>query len=139
MPLTKRELAFLSYAHDDIKKVRKVYEGLKKRGMDVWFDKEDLKPGKWMPQIKKAIARSKYFIVCLSDAAIKKLDDDKGVQGDEFSFAYEFVMNQPENTFTIIPVRLEDCARGDNRFTIHQQYNLFPSLDKGLDKLASAL
>jgi len=46
---------FLSYAHDDLELVREVYEGLKKRKVDVWFDKVDLVPGKWKPQIEKQI------------------------------------------------------------------------------------
>jgi hypothetical protein len=45
MPEIEREYAFLSYAHEDLEKVRKVYEGLKKRKVNVWFDKEDLKKG----------------------------------------------------------------------------------------------
>lgn len=68
----KKELAFLCYASDDLELVWKIYYGLKKREVALWFDKKDMKEGKWMPQIKTTIARSKYFIQCLSKAAIKK-------------------------------------------------------------------
>jgi hypothetical protein len=130
-----RELVFLCYSQEDLSKVHKVYEGLIKRRLKVWFDKKDMKGGKWMPQIKQAIARSKYFIVLLSKSAIKKMQEVKGVQKDEFSFAHDLAMNQPEDVFCILPVRLEDCERGDHRLTIYQHYDLFPDFEKGLDKL----
>lgn len=47
MSTTERELVFLSYAHDDKEKVRKVYDGLKERKVNVWFDKENKEPGRW--------------------------------------------------------------------------------------------
>ena len=53
----KRELAFLSYAHDDLEMVYKVYEGLKKRKVAVGFDK----PGftfQGMPGNKIAVKRA---------------------------------------------------------------------------------
>ncbi len=136
MPGTDGNLTFLSYAHDDLDKVRKVYEGLKKRGVNPWLDKNDMTKGKWKPQINQAIANSKYFIVCLSDIAISKMRASKGIQKDEFSYAYYLAMNLPEDALYILPVRLEDCDRGDHRFQMYQQYDLFPDLEKGLDKLA---
>jgi tetratricopeptide (TPR) repeat protein len=132
----KRELTFLSYAHDDLERVRKVYEGLKKRKVDVWFDKKDVTKGKWKPQINQAIANSKHFIVCLSDTAISKMQAGKGVQKDEFSYAFNLAMNLPDDALYILPVRLEDCDRGDRRFQMYQQYDLFENFEKGLDTLA---
>ncbi len=41
MPENKRELAFLSYAHDDLDRVRMVYEGLKKRKVDGGIKTQD--------------------------------------------------------------------------------------------------
>jgi len=38
--MPKREYAFLSYAHEDLDQVHKVYEGLKDRKVNVWFDKK---------------------------------------------------------------------------------------------------
>ncbi len=52
---------FLSYARENIDKVKDVYEGLKKRGLKVWFDEEDLRPGGWKSQIEKAISKSRYW------------------------------------------------------------------------------
>jgi hypothetical protein len=49
-------LVSLSYVHDDLKRIRKVYEGLKKRKLDVWFDKENLGTGKWKENLKKYLS-----------------------------------------------------------------------------------
>ena len=128
----KRNLVFLSYARDDLDRIWKVYEGLKKRKVAVWFDKADLGPGKWYPQIMRQISLSKYFIFCVSDASIKKTSGDKpGFADKELQRAYEIAMNQTDDVFTIVPVRLEDCERGDLRISTYQQYDLFMDFEKG--------
>ncbi len=137
MPFLEREYVFISYAHENLEQVLKVYEGLKKRKVNVWIDKRDLVPGRWKPQIFKAISRSKYFVICLSNAAIKKTSGEKpGFQDEELQTAWEFAREQDERGFTIIPVRLEDCGRGDMRLSGWQQYDLFEDWEGVLDKLA---
>jgi len=91
MPDLKREFTFISYAHEDLNKVRKLYEDLKKRKVKAWFDKEDMAPGRWEKRIKKAISRSRYFIFCLSEASLKKTGDEKpGFVDEELQTAWEF-------------------------------------------------
>jgi tetratricopeptide (TPR) repeat protein len=137
MPDLEREYAFLSYAHENLKQVLKVYEDLKKRKVNVWIDKKNLGIGRWKPQILKAISRSKYFVICLSNAAIKKTSSEKpGFQDEELQIAWEFAREQDERGFTIIPIRLEDCGRGDMRLSGWQQYDLFEDWEGVLDKLA---
>jgi tetratricopeptide (TPR) repeat protein len=137
MPEDEREFTFISYANEDLKLALKLYEGLKKRKVNVWFDKEDLKDGRWKPQIMKAINRSKNFVICLSNATLKKTSGEiPGFQDEELQYAYDIAKNQPEDKFTIVPVRLEDCDRGDHRISIFQQYDLFQDWKGVLDKLA---
>jgi len=137
MPDLEREYAFLSYAHEDLEKVYKVYEGLKKRKVNVWFDKKDIKKGRWKPQILKAISRSRDFVICLSNSAIEKTSgENPGFQDEELQTAWEFAREQDEKDFTIIPVRLEDCGRGDMRLSGWQQYDLFEDWEGVLDTLA---
>jgi tetratricopeptide (TPR) repeat protein len=137
MAALKRDLVFLSYAHEDLDRVRRVYEGLKKRKVNVWFDKEDLRKGRWKRQIMKAISKSRDFVICLSNAAIKKTSGEKtGFQDEELQIAWEYAREQDERGFTIIPVRLEDCGRGDMRVSGWQQYDLFEDWENVLDKLA---
>jgi hypothetical protein len=72
----------------------------------------------------------------LSNSAIRKTGDEPGFQDEELNEAYEIAKNQPDTEFSIIPLRLEDCHRGDHRLTLYQQYGLFNYLENGLDKLA---
>jgi tetratricopeptide (TPR) repeat protein len=137
MPDLDRDLVFLSYASEDLNQVLMVYEGLKKRKVNVWIDKKDLGKGRWKPQIMKAISRSRDFVICLSNNALKKISGEKpGFQDVELQIAWEFAREQDERGFTIIPIRLKDCGRGDMRLSGWQQYDFFPDLKKGLDQLA---
>jgi len=45
MDKQKEELTFLSYAHENLDRLRKAYEGLKERNVAVWVDKIDLGTG----------------------------------------------------------------------------------------------
>ena len=74
MEETKRELTFLSYAHDDLERVRKVYKGLKERKVSAWFDKADMGPGKWKPQIEKGPAR--FASVFFRNAGLRDHETD---------------------------------------------------------------
>ena len=64
--MSRKQRVFLSYAHEDLDTVKKLYDDLKKREVDVWFDKVELKKGSWKKQIRKAIVQSTDFIICLS-------------------------------------------------------------------------
>lgn len=134
--MTRETQVFISYASENVTQVRNLYEDLKKRKVKVWFDKEDLKLGKWKPQITKAITQSNYFLICLSEAALKKVGNEPGFQDVELNTAFDIALAQSEQTFTIVPVRLEDVDRGDHRLSIYQQYDLFNDWSGNLDKLA---
>jgi len=137
-----RDRVFLSYALENLEIVRKIYAGLKKRDVEVWFDKSEdgLGPSRWKPQIEKAIPRSKYFVICISKAALRKTGDERpGFQDVELNRAYNIAEQQSDQDFAIIPVRLEDCGRGDFRLSSFQQYDLFGDFDGALDRLSLAL
>jgi tetratricopeptide (TPR) repeat protein len=137
MPSKSKKRVFLSYAHENLDMVRRIYTGLKERKLDVWFDKEDLGPGLWKRKIEKAIPKSRYFIICISEAALKKTGaETPGFQDEELQQAYEIARVQPEDVFTVVPVRLEDCGRGDHRVSPYQQYDLFNDFEAQLDHLA---
>jgi HEAT repeat protein len=133
---TSQPRTFLSYARPDLQRVQKVYDDLKRRGVDVWFDRIDLLPGKWKPQILRAIRRSRYFLICLSKAALSKTGDDPGFQDTELNEAYNIAIDQDEKSFVIIPLRLEECDRGDNRLSQFQQFDLFVDWEEAVDRLA---
>ena len=127
---------FLSYAHDDLETVRRLYDALVEREVNVWFDKGSIRPGRWKKQIEKAIPQSRYFIFCVSSASIKKTADGSGFVDDELQQAYEIARDLDERNFTIVPVRLEEAGHGDRRLQIFQQYDLFEDWEGEVDRLA---
>jgi tetratricopeptide (TPR) repeat protein len=137
----KKPLVFISYAKEDIVRVRSIQRALQARGVRTWFDELDLRAGPWRAQISKAIARSRFFLIFLSQAALQKTGDRPGFQDQELNEAYQIAMNQSPQSFTIVPVRIEDCGRGDNRLMTFSQYDLFqgPQREDRLDSLALEL
>ncbi len=138
MPTDKKQYQiFLSYNNENIEIAYKIYDGLKKRGLIVWFDKVDLRPGSWKQQVKTAIYRSRYFVICLSNQALRRINDpEEGFQSEELDLALEITQQQPESEFTIVPLRLEDCERGDSRLSSYQQYELFRDFEREIDRLS---
>lgn len=58
---------------------------------------------------------------------------------EELDYAYDFATKQAETEFTIIPVHLENCDRGDHRLSIYQHFDLFEDWDGVLNQLAVQL
>ena len=128
---------FISYAREDLEIVKRIVNGLKERQISVWFDRQNLSPGRWKDQIIKAITRSRYFVICVSHSALRKTGDERpGFQDKELQAAYSIAESQPEESFTIIPIRLENCRRGDFRLSSFHQFDLFDDFEDGLDRLA---
>lgn len=127
---------FLSYASEDFEKVLWLHSELVRRGVNVWLDKKNLGPGRWKTQIRRAITRSRFFVICLSEAALRKTGDEPGFQDEELNTAFNIAVDQDERLFTIIPVRLEKCSRGDHRLSIFQQYDLYDNWERGVNQLA---
>lgn len=130
---------FLSYASEDVEYATRLRDELIRRGVTVWFDKSDLTIGKWKSQLRKAILKSRFFIICLSNAAIKKLGDSPGFQDEELELAYSIAQDQDPRSFTIIPVRFEECGRGDHRTAVFQHFDLFLDWDSTVDRLSTQL
>jgi tetratricopeptide (TPR) repeat protein len=137
MDQLKRHLIFLSYANEDWEKIRVLHDELIKRRLKVWVDKINIGPGPWKNQIIKAISKSRYFLICLSVAALRKTGDERpGFQDEELNIAYSIAEKQPDKEFTIVPVRIENCNRGDIRLNSFQQYDLFKEFETSINRLA---
>ena len=68
------EKIFISYAREDKAHARRLYEDLRKLGLDPWIDFENLTPGrKWKNEIQQAIAEASYFLAILSSKSISKI------------------------------------------------------------------
>ena len=67
------EKVFISYAREDIKAARKLYQDLKIHGITPWLDKEDLIAGmKFKTVISDVIQNCSYFLALLSSNSISK-------------------------------------------------------------------
>ncbi len=129
---------FLSYAHADIKPVRKLYNDLIRQGYDVWFDEESLIPGQnWQSAIEKALYSSDLVIVCLSKVSVSK----EGYIQKEFKFALDKALEMTEDGIFLVPARLEECAVPSKLSQYHWvdlfAENGFARLSKALDSRAS--
>ncbi|UCE06838.1 MAG: toll/interleukin-1 receptor domain-containing protein [bacterium] len=63
----KLKKIFLFYAHIDLGYAKKLYDDLKRYGLEIWFDKQSLLPGQdWEKGIRKAIRESDFFTVDFS-------------------------------------------------------------------------
>lgn len=102
---TKLTKVFLSYERKDIKIVSNLRRDLSIQGFLPWQDTEEIRAGKFQPQIRDEINNSDFFIACLSPNLINKT----GFVQREIKWALEKQEEFPENIGYIIPVRLVDC------------------------------
>lgn len=87
-PVAKPEFVpmrlFISYGHPESEICQKIYEALKARGHDPWFDKSELKSGNdWRSKIQQGIENSQSVVACLSEHSTR----DRGVCLDELAIA----------------------------------------------------
>lgn len=108
---------FLSYSHADVVTVRSLWARLKRDGMDVWFDKENLLPGQnWEYEIRKMILRCDVMIICLSEGFNKQ----RGFRHEELKIALRKARSLPVDGIFIIPVRIETCEVPDSLEHLHR-------------------
>jgi len=97
---------FLTYAHSDKDKVRKLYHRLTRNHIPTWLDEEKLLPGQnWKREIRQAILRSEVVIICLS----QRFNQQGGYRHEELKIGLAKARSLPEDEIFLIPVRLEPC------------------------------
>jgi DNA-binding Lrp family transcriptional regulator len=97
---------FISYAREDKDEVCNLYEFLKQNGLSPWFDDYNLLPGEdWNFKIERAIEKSDFVIICLSQNSVTK----RGYIQKEMRKAQSVLEEIPEGDIFIIPIRLEEC------------------------------
>jgi len=124
---------FLSYAHADLSRIKKLYRKLRKAGFEPWLDKEDIVGGEnWKLAIQKAIKESSLFIVCLTNNSVNK----RGTIQEEIKLALEMWRQKLEYDIYLIPVKLEPCEVPES-LAKFQWIPLFQK--KGFEKLVSSI
>ena len=108
---------FLCHSHSDRVAVHALWSRLKKDGVDVWLDRENLQPGQdWEREIRMAILKSHIIIVCLSHGFNKQ----KGFRHEELKIALQKADVILDDKIFIIPVRLEECNMPDSLCHLHR-------------------
>ncbi len=134
--MTDNKKVFISYAREDLPTGRRLYDELRRYGLDPWLDVEKLLPGqKWKNEIKQAIRESAYFIAVLSQKAVSK----RGFVQRELKQALEVLDDFPESDVFVIPVRVNECSPSHERLNELHRVDLFPSFEAGFKKVAAVI
>ena len=127
---------FLSYAREDVDTATRLFNGLRKSGVDVWLDREVLLPGQnWKAVIRQAIIESRFFLALLSNNSVSK----KGYVQKELKHALEILDEYPETAIFIIPVRLDDCNPTGKELQDLHWIDIFNDWDQGLEKIIKTI
>src|SRR5580700_6675401 len=104
--------AFISYVHEDSRKVDHLQRTLESAGIRVWRDIDDLWPGEdWRAKIREAISQGALvFIACFSKESVAR---SKSYQYEELTLAIEEIRKRSPEASWFIPVRLDDCEIPD--------------------------
>lgn len=96
----------LSYAHEDIGMAKKIYHDLKRYGIDVWFDYENISAGQsWKTAIEAIIKQSKYCLALLSSNTTTQ----NGLLKNELKFILELLSRHAELHIDLLTVRIDEC------------------------------
>lgn len=95
---------FLSYGSPDLAQARTLYNRLKARGLNVWFDKEDLLPGqRWDFEIKRALRQSDIVLFLISSTSIER----RGYVQREMKLAISHLEEKLPGDIYAIPILLD--------------------------------
>jgi hypothetical protein len=140
---TDKPHAFISYVHENTAIVDRLADYLRKAGVVVWLDRDDLVLGqRWKDVINKAIKEGAFFIACFS----KELND-KGetYMHAELRLAIDRLRNMPNNRVWFIPVLLNETDIPSHAISDHEtlkdinSVRLFEDWDSGVKKILRAM
>jgi hypothetical protein len=95
---------FISYVRENAPQVDHLCLWLKADGVQVWLDREQLRPGqRWQHGIRDAIREGTFFIACFSKEYLAK---ERTYMNEELSFAIDELRLRPSNRSWFIPAIL---------------------------------
>ena len=125
MPIEESKV-FISYSRQDADFALKLGKDLKAKGINIWVDKLDIKPGEiWDNAVEKAMKTSGKVLIVLSPTSVSSLN-----VMDELSYAFD-------EGKTIIPVLHIECDR-PFRLRRRQFCDFTKNYDVGLNDLLRA-
>lgn len=131
--MSRKPQIFLSYAREDLDRVKKVYSALTEAGFDAWLDVARLLPGQnWKQEIHKAIKQSDLVIIFLSHVSVAK----RGFLQRELKESLKLQEEKLETDIYVVPVRLDDCKVPESLSRLHW-VDVFTN--EGWDRLLAAI
>jgi hypothetical protein len=97
---------FVSYVRENHQPVERLAAILKAVGVEVWLDRESLKPGqRWADEIRRGIKDGDYFLACFSQEYASR---SRTYMNEELTLAIDELRQRPSNRSWFIPVLLSD-------------------------------
>ena len=98
---------FISYVRENSNEVQRLVHALEARGIEVWLDRTQIKPGyRWRDAIRDAITQGDFFIACFSAEYNSR---SKTYMNAELTLAVDELQQRPVDRAWFIPVLLADC------------------------------
>jgi HEAT repeat protein len=134
---------FISYVREDSDIVGRLVDTLKAFGIEVWLDKEQLKPGsRWKDAIRQAINEGVFFIACFSAEYVQRT---KTFMNEELTLAIEELRLRSTDQSWFIPVLLNECRLPDRNIgagetlSSIQHVRLYENWDSGIQQVLSVI
>jgi len=126
---------FISYADQDQKSAKKLYEQLTQENISVWFEPESLLAGqKREIMIRQAIQECRLFLVLLSSASVQK-----GRVNRQVVQALDILDEFPENDIFVIPVKLNRCQPSHAKLQEFHTVDMFSDWNSGFQKIMKSV
>ena len=104
---------FLSYASEDADAAARICEALRAAGVEVWFDRSELRGGDaWDSQIKKQIHDCALFVPLISAHTNARIE---GYFRGEWNLATRRLVNRAHDAAFLMPVVVDETREADAR------------------------
>ncbi|HEY8606310.1 MAG TPA: TIR domain-containing protein [Noviherbaspirillum sp.] len=99
---------FLSYGSPDFSRAKTLYDRLRARGLNVWFDKQELLPGqRWDFEIKRALRQSDIVLFLISNTSLER----RGYVQREMKLAISHLEEKLPGDIYAIPILLDNGVK----------------------------
>ncbi len=103
-----RPFVFVSYMREDASAVERLVADLQGQGVEVWFDRDRLKPGvRWRSAIRDAIKQGAFFIACFSENVSAR---ERSYMNEELTIAVDELRKRPIDRGWFLPILLSPDA-----------------------------
>ena len=104
---------FLSYASQDAEAAARICEALRAAGVEVWFDRSELRGGDaWDSQIKKQIHECALFVPLISAHTNERIE---GYFRGEWNLATRRLVNRAHDAAFLMPVVIDETREAGAR------------------------